>query len=599
MQYNMEHLYPERLAALRAEMKAAGIDAVVIPQADPHLSEYLAPHWQVRRWLSGFTGSAGDLVVTASEARLWTDSRYFLQAADQLRGSGIELMKDGLATTPSITDFLCTLPAGATVGVDGMLFPAGNLARMDAALAAKGIRLISDFDVIDTIWKDRPALPDGKIFIHDAKYAGQAAAAKIEEILAGARNAGAEAVLISALDDIAWTLNIRSNDVKHTPVATSYLYLSADRKVLFISPAKLTPETISYLAEQGVSTADYTDVKAFIAELPAELHIMVETARTAGGVLALLGKRAVAADYSVASRLKAVKNDTQIAGIRAAMVRDGAALVRSFMEIEERLAEGIATTEVDIAEILRRHRSASPLFFDESFGTIAGYGPHGAIVHYEATAATSSTLRPEGLLLIDSGAQYLDGTTDITRTICLGTPTDMERRDFTLVMKGHIALGTMIFPDDTCGAQLDAIARQFLWKNGLSYLHGTGHGVGHFLGVHEGPQSIRLNYVPTVLVPGMVTSNEPGVYREGIHGIRCENLVLTRKEMTTDFGTFLSFETLTLCPFDRALFDLSIMTPDEIKWVNDYHATVRERLMPALATDAERAWLIAHTEPLA
>ena len=281
------------------------------------------------------------------------------------------------------------------------------------------------------------------------------------------------------------------------------------------------------------------------------------------------------------------------------MVRDGAALVRSFMEIEERLAEGIATTEVDIAEILRRHRSASPLFFDESFGTIAGYGPHGAIVHYEATAATSSTLRPEGLLLIDSGAQYLDGTTDITRTICLGTPTDMERRDFTLVMKGHIALGTMIFPDDTCGAQLDAIARQFLWKNGLSYLHGTGHGVGHFLGVHEGPQSIRLNYVPTVLVPGMVTSNEPGVYREGIHGIRCENLVLTRKEMTTDFGTFLSFETLTLCPFDRALFDLSIMTPDEIKWVNDYHATVRERLMPALATDAERAWLIAHTEPLA
>ncbi|MBD5174398.1 MAG: aminopeptidase P family protein [Bacteroidales bacterium] len=595
----MEHLYPERLAALRAEMKAAGIDAVVIPQADPHLSEYLAPHWQVRRWLSGFTGSAGDLVVTASEARLWTDSRYFLQAADQLRGSGIELMKDGLATTPSITDFLCTLPAGATVGVDGMLFPAGNLAKMDAALAAKGIRLISDFDVIDTIWKDRPALPDGKIFIHDAKYAGQAAAAKIEEILAGARNAGAEAVLISALDDIAWTLNIRSNDVKHTPVATSYLYLSADRKVLFISPAKLTPETISYLAEQGVSTADYTDVKAFIAELPAELHIMVETARTAGGVLALLGKRAVAADYSVASRLKAVKNDTQIAGIRAAMVRDGAALVRSFMEIEERLAEGIATTEVDIAEILRRHRSASPLFFDESFGTIAGYGPHGAIVHYEATAATSSTLHPEGLLLIDSGAQYLDGTTDITRTICLGTPTDMERRDFTLVMKGHIALGTMIFPDDTCGAQLDAIARQFLWKNGLSYLHGTGHGVGHFLGVHEGPQSIRLNYVPTVLVPGMVTSNEPGVYREGIHGIRCENLVLTRKEMTTDFGTFLSFETLTLCPFDRALFDLSIMTPDEIKWVNDYHATVRERLMPALATDAERAWLLAHTEPLA
>lgn len=595
----MENQYPERLSALRAEMKTAGIDAVVVPQADPHLSEYLAPHWQVRRWLSGFTGSAGDLVVTDSEARLWTDSRYFLQAADQLRGSGIELMKDGLATTPSITDFLCNLPAGSTVGVDGMLFPAGNLAKMDTTLAAKGIRLISDFDVIDNIWKDRPALPDGKIFVHDAKYAGRPAAAKIEDILEGARNAGAGAVLISALDDIAWTLNIRSNDVKHTPVATAYLFLSPDRNILFISPAKLTPDTISYLSTQGVTTAGYTDVKKFITGLPADLRIMVETARTAGGILALLGDRAVAADYSVAARLKAVKNDTQIAGIRAAMVRDGVALVRSFMEIEERMANAVPTTELDIAEILRRHRSASPLFFDESFGTIAGYGPHGAIVHYEATADSASTLHPEGLLLIDSGAQYLDGTTDITRTISLGTPTEMERRDFTLVMKGHIALATMIFPDDTCGAQLDAIARQFLWKNGLSYLHGTGHGVGHFLGVHEGPQSIRLNYVPTVLVPGMVTSNEPGVYREGIHGIRCENLILTQKEMTTDFGTFLSFETLTLCPFDRSLFDLSIMTPEEIKWVDDYHANVRARLMPALTTDAERQWLEAHTQPLA
>lgn len=591
-------LYPERLAALRAEMKAAGIDAVVIPQADPHLSEYLAPHWQVRRWLSGFTGSAGDLVVTAAEARLWTDSRYFLQAAEQLEGSGIELMKDGLATTPSITEFLCALPQGATVGLDGMLFPAGSLAKMQQALNARGIKLISYFDVIDKLWTDRPALPEGKIFVHDPKYAGRDAAAKIEDIMAGARAVGADAVLISALDDIAWTLNIRCDDVKHTPVATSYLYLSAQGNILFIDPAKLSHETSAYLASQGVQTMAYADLKHFIGTLAGDGRIFVETARTAGGVLALLGDRAVCADFSVASRLKAIKNDTQIAGIRKAMERDGAALVRSFMEIEDRLAKGVTTTEMDVAEILRRHRSASPMFFDESFGTIAGYGPHGAIVHYEANEESKSTLRPEGLLLVDSGAQYLDGTTDITRTVCLGTPTAQEKTDFTLVMKGHIALGTMVFPDDTCGAQIDAIARQFLWKHGLSYLHGTGHGVGHFLGVHEGPQSIRLNYVPTKLAPGMITSNEPGLYREGVHGIRCENLTLTRKEMTTEFGTFLSFETLTLFPFDRSLFDLSIMTAEEIKWVNDYHAIVRERLLPELSTEAERAWLISHTESI-
>ncbi len=589
----------QRLAAFRALLKERGVAAAIIPQADPHQGEYLAPHWQVRRWLSGFTGSAGDLVVTADKAALWTDSRYFLQAAEQLEGTGIELMKDGLADTPSIADFLCeNLHAGEKAGLDGMLFTSAQVDSLKKALGAKGIDLITDLDIIDSIWLDRPALPDGKIFVHETKYAGKTASDKVTEILADAASKGADAVFECMLDNIAWTLNIRCNDVNHTPVATAFLYLSQGEKVLFIDPAKLTDETVAYLASQGITAKPYGDVKAFLGSLPADIHVLVDGANTAMELLGILGQRAVEGGISAAARFKSVKNDTQLAGVRAAMIRDGVAMVRSIMEIERRMADGTPTGELDISEILRRHRAAGELFFDESFGTIAGYGPHGAIVHYEATEASSSTLRPEGLLLIDSGAQYLDGTTDITRTIALGTPTESEKTDFTLVMKGHIALAQAIFPAGTRGAQLDALARQFLWKHGLSYLHGTGHGVGHFLSVHEGPHSIRLNYVDAPLLPGSITSNEPGLYRENVHGIRCENLVLCRPEITTDFGEFLGFETLTLCPFDRSLFDLSIMTDEEIAWVDTYHATVAERLMPALATEEERTWLAAATKPL-
>ena len=589
----------QRLAAFRALLKERGVAAAIIPQADPHQGEYLAPHWQVRRWLSGFTGSAGDLVVTADKAALWTDSRYFLQAAEQLEGTGIELMKDGLADTPSIADFLCeNLHAGEKAGLDGMLFTSAQVDSHKKALGAKGIDLITDLDIIDSIWLDRPALPDGKIFVHETKYAGKTASDKVTEILADAASKGADAVFECMLDNIAWTLNIRCNDVNHTPVATAFLYLSQGEKVLFIDPAKLTDETVAYLASQGITAKPYGDVKAFLGSLPADIHVLVDGAHTAMELLGILGQRAVEGGISAAARFKSVKNDTQLAGVRAAMIRDGVAMVRSIMEIERRMADGTPTGELDISEILRRHRAAGELFFDESFGTIAGYGPHGAIVHYEATEASSSTLRPEGLLLIDSGAQYLDGTTDITRTIALGTPTESEKTDFTLVMKGHIALAQALFPAGTRGAQLDALARQFLWKHGLSYLHGTGHGVGHFLSVHEGPHSIRLNYVDAPLLPGSITSNEPGLYRENVHGIRCENLVLCRPEITTDFGEFLGFETLTLCPFDRSLFDLSIMTDEEIAWVDTYHATVAERLMPALATEEERTWLAAATKPL-
>lgn len=595
----MNTIISGRISALRQAMKADGIDAVIIPQTDPHQSEYLADHWEARRWLSGFTGSAGSLVVTADEALLWTDSRYFIQAAQQLDGSGIVLMKDGLAETPSIETYLLShLDKGATVGIDGMVFSLTATNQMRSRFAAGGIGLNTCFAPIDSIWADRPALPGDAVFIHDEKYAGESAVSKIGKALANAANAGAGAVFISALDEIAWILNIRSSDVPCNPVATAFLYLSDDRKVLFIDDAKIDGKVRDYLASADVETAPYDGVARFLTLLPASARVLIEPARTADTLATILGAKAVAGRSTVAM-LKAAKNDTQIAGLHKAMERDGAALVRLFMEIERRLAAGEPTTELDVERLGRQYRGMSPMYFDDSFGMIAGYGPHGAIVHYSATPESASTLQPSGLLLVDSGAQYLDGTTDITRTVALGTPTAQEKRDFTLVMKGHIALGSMIFPAGTRGDQLDAIARQFLWKNGLSYLHGTGHGVGFFLNVHEGPQSIRLNHVDIPLTPGMITSNEPGVYREGVHGIRCENLVLTVPAMTTEFGSFLKFETLTLFPFDRSLFDLDIMTDDEIRWIDNYHINVRTRLLPYMATDAERAWLTAHTQPLA
>lgn len=588
-----------RLTAFRELMNKRGIAAAIVPQADPHQGEYLAAHWQVRRWLSGFTGSAGDLVVTKNKAALWTDSRYFIQAAAQLEGSGIELMKDGIDGTPTIAQYLCDrLSEGDFVGIDGMLFNPATVESLRLELADKGIGLTTTFDVIDNIWTDRPALPDDEVFVHDVAFAGEDARTKIAKILDDAAQKGAKGVFIAMLDEIAWTLNIRSNDVRNTPVATAYLFLSQGRNILFINPAKLNDKVVAYLASQGVKVEEYGNVKEFLGKLPMELSVMADDAHLPYELTKILGKRLRHTDFSAAMLMKSVKNDVQIAGVRNAMLRDGAAMVRSLMEIERRVKDGVHTTELDVAEILRRYRSQGDYYFDESFDTIAGYGPHGAIVHYTANEESSSDLAAEGLLLIDSGAQYLDGTTDITRTICLGTPTAQEKSDFTLVMKGHIALAKAIFPAGTRGAQLDALARQFLWQHGLSYLHGTGHGVGYFLSVHEGPHSIRLNNVERPLLPGSITSNEPGVYREDVHGIRCENLVLCTKRMTTEFGDFLGFETLTLCPFDRNLFDTSMMSEAEIEWVNNYHSTVRSKLMPLMATEEEKQWLTNATEAI-
>lgn len=588
----------ERLAALRAQMKNNGIDAAIIPQADPHMSEYIASHWQARRWLSGFNGSAGTLVVpAAAPAMLWTDSRYFLQAEAQLEGSEIQLMKEGLPETPSIEEWLTAhLQAGATVGVDGMLYSTGAMRSLRAALKSRGILLDTGFDPLAVIWADRPALPKCAVFVHEEKYAGRSAADKIADALEEARRHGADAVFVSALDQTAWLLNIRSRDVKYNPVATAFTYLGPEGNLLFIDRDKVGDDVAAYLASQGVQMRPYGSVKDFAASLSTQRRVLLDPASTAYGIMEAFGDRAVESTSPLAMP-KACKNEVQVAGVREAMRRDGAALVHAVMEIERRLGAGETITEMDVAEILLRHRSAMPLFFDESFGTIAGYGPHGAIVHYEADEVSNATLRPEGLLLIDSGAQYLDGTTDITRTICLGDPTQQERADFTLVMKGHIAVATAIFPEGTCGTQLDALARQYLWQHGLSYLHGTGHGVGHFLNVHEGPQSIRLNYVPAPLTPGMITSNEPGLYRAGVHGIRCENLVLTVPAFDTEFGRFYKFETLTLFPFDTRLLATEMMTEDELTWINRYHAHVYDTLAPALDESA-RAWLKEKTQAI-
>ncbi len=587
----------ERLDAFRDKMRAAGISAAIIPQTDPHLGEYIADHWQARRWLSGFTGSAGTLVITDKEALLWTDSRYFLQGAEQLEGTGIILMKEGLPETPTISQYLISqLVKGATIGIDGLLFASTEVAAMRKSLEKHGLKLDAHFSPVGEIWADRPQLPCDKLFLHDEKYAGKSAADKIRDILAQVKEQGAQSILVSDLAELAWVLNIRSSDVNCNPVATGFLYLSPTLSVLFIKEEKLTPAVSDALEAANVRIAPYDSILQFLESLPDSATVLYEAPRTADRLVDALGLRAVAG-VSPIPMMKSVKNPVQISGIRNVMEKDGVALVGAFMEIERRLRENEPLTELDVADILTEYRSRQELYVGESFETIAGYGPHGAIVHYSATPESSSTVQPKGLLLIDSGAQYLDGTTDITRTIAVGTPTEAERHDFTLVMKGHIALATAIFPEGTRGDQLDAFARQFLWKEGLSYLHGTGHGVGHFLNVHEGPQSIRLNHVPVALRPGMLTSNEPGLYRAGVHGIRCENLVLTVDAFTTEFGRFYRFEPMTLFPWDLSLFDTAIMTQEEINWINGYHEEVYRRLSPRL-DEEQKAWLREKTREL-
>lgn len=588
--YSMNSTINNRIAALRAHIAQEQIQAFIIPSTDPHLSEYVAPHWQSREWISGFTGSAGTVVVTAKDAGLWTDSRYFLQAARQLEGTCITLYKEMLPETPNIPEFLSAhLQEGDCVGIDGKMFSAEEVEHLQKELKKSGIRIKSIADPMQLLWTDRPAMPLAPAFVYDTKYAGMSFTEKLPAVRQAMEAAGADSLLLSALDEIAWLLNIRGNDVHCNPVVVSYLLIEKDKVNYFVQPQKVTPELAEYFSANGISVHPYEEIGHYLNSFNAH-SILMNPAKTNYAIYSAIRPGCLIINgASPVALLKAIRNKQEIAGIHAAMQRDGVALVKFLKWLDEAVPAG-KETEISVDKKLHTFRAAQPLYMGESFDTIAGYKEHGAIVHYEATPETDVTLKPEGFLLLDSGAQYLDGTTDITRTIALGPLTEEEKTDYTLILKGHIALAMAVFPEGTRGAQLDVLARMPIWKERMNYLHGTGHGVGHFLNVHEGPQSIRMNENPVALQPGMVTSNEPGVYKAGSHGIRTENLVLTAPAGEGMFGKYLKFETLTLCPICRKGIIKELLTAEEIGWLNDYHRTVYEKLSPDLNND-EREWL--------
>ena len=587
----------EKIQTLREKMRDEQVAGCVIPSTDPHISEYTPKHWKTREWISGFTGSAGTVVITLEKAGLWTDSRYFLQAENQLKDSGIELFKMDLPGTPTLFDWLASeLSSGDSVGIEGSVFSASEALSLIENLSKKMIKVKTDFEPYSQLWEDRPALPAHPAFILPERFSGKSCRDKINEVNGALKKNNADMTILVGLDMIAWLFNLRGNDVAYNPVCLSYAVVSEKETVLFIRQEKLTEETAAYLREQGVIFANYEKINEYVSRIPAGTRLLITPAKINYGLYAAIPENCVKIEAPIhpVDALKSVKNETEIAGIRNAMQKDGVAMVRFLMDLEKTLASGEKISEMTIAEKLRHFRSEQDFYVGESFGTIAGYGPHGAIVHYEATPESNSEILPESILLVDSGAQYFDGTTDLTRTLALGPVSDEMKRDYTLVLKGHIALATARFPQKTIGMQLDILARQFLWQNGTNYLHGTGHGVGFFLNVHEGPQNIRLNYNPATIETGMVTSNEPGLYRSGKYGIRIENLILTKLYQTTEFGDFYAFETLTLCPIDLKLIDFSLMTPSEKDWLNNYHQMVYDRLSSSLSEE-EKDWLKKYT----
>ncbi len=577
------------LEALRDLMRSKHIDAVIIPGTDPHQSEYPSEHWKFRDYVSGFTGSNGTAVVTLDDAGLWTDSRYFLQAAEQLEGSGFTLRKENIPGEPTVLEWLGeVLDEDAVVGVDGRLFSLIEANRIEMFCAQNGFMFAPDFRAAEAIWTDRPARPMNPAFVHDEALAGEDVDSKISRVVDALDAADADGLLITALDEIAWLLNLRGSDVDYTPVVIAFAYVSADERVLFIDSEKVTSEVKDHLKKYGVKIKDYDDIEKFLGKISSTATVMVDPNRVSDALgQAMICNKTYMASPVIA--LKGVKNECQIAGFRQAMLYDGAAMVRMMMWLEQNVANGI--TEMDVDRRLQQERAAYASNRGDSFHMIAGYKDHGAIVHYEATDESAYTLASDGLLLIDTGGQYLEGTTDITRTISLGNPTAAEKHDYTLILKGHLALARAVFPKGTMGVQLDVLARGPLWNEGMTYLHGTGHGVGHFLGCHEGPQSIRMEANPTPLELGMVTSNEPGIYKTGEYGIRTENLLLCVPACSNEeWGEFYKFESLTLFPYDTTLMDMDMLSREEVKQINDYHAMVCERLRPLLNAD-EAQWL--------
>ena len=586
----MKQSIKQRVDSLRAILRNEGILAFIIPSTDPHMSEYVAPHWQSREWISGFTGSAGTVVITLDDAGLWTDSRYFLQAAEQLKDSGIALYKEMLPETPSIPSFLKSkLHDGDCVGIDGSVFSTAEAHALKNDLAQAGISFKSIADPMNQLWSGRPSMPDAPVFIHEMQYAGKSIEEKLSAIRQEMAQNNVESILISALDEIAWTLNLRGNDVHCNPVFISYLFITSTDVHLFIQPNKLTQEVADYLHASAIQTHDYAEIGTFLHTLTAK-NILLNPQKTNYALYTAINPACnICEGASPITLLKSIRNEQEIAGIHNAMTRDGIALVKFLKWLEEAVPQG-NQSEISVDKKLHQLRAEQPLYMGESFDTIAGYKAHGAIVHYEATPESDAKLAPEGFLLLDSGAQYLDGTTDITRTIALGELTEEEKEDYTLILKGHINLAMAVFPEGTRGAQLDALARIPIWKRGMNYLHGTGHGIGHFLNVHEGPQSIRMNENPITLRPGMLTSNEPGVYKTGSHGIRIENLILTTVAGEGMYGRYLQFETVTLCPICKKGIIKSLLNAEEIEWFNHYHLTVFNTLSPYL-NEEEKSWL--------
>ncbi|MDO4202276.1 MAG: aminopeptidase P family protein [Bacteroidales bacterium] len=583
----------EKVEALRRLMQQEGISAFITPSTDPHAGEYVPERWKARQWISGFTGSAGTAVVTLDKAALWTDSRYFIQAAEQLAGTEYVLMKEKIEGTPSITEWLSdVLPEGSVVAVDGWVNTTSEVESLTDELKAYSLTLRTDIDPYAAIWEDRPVLPQSKAFIQGLEYAGESAASKIQRIR---EEIGQNAIVVSSLEEVAWTLNLRADDVLYTPFVLGYVLITPADAYLYICKEKVTPEVVDYLKGEGVTLREYGDIISDLQNL--NLHVWVQPEKTNYTVYSAI-QCPIRKDSPVEQML-IFKNEVEINGFRNAMAKDGVAMVKWMKWTLENVPKG-GQTELSLSKKLEELRAEQPLFKGISFESIMGYAHHGAIVHYDPTPETDIPVKPEGLLLIDSGGQYLDGTTDITRTIPLGPLTWEMRRDYTLVLRGWIRLGSAVFPKGTCGTQLDAFAREAMWKCGINYLHGTGHGVGQFMSVHEAIDlhQFRMQWRPTPLLPGMTITDEPGIYIEGSHGVRHENtmLVVFHSDGIT-FGPYYSFEQLTLCPILTEPILVDMLTEEELQWFNQYQQTVYERLAPRL-DEEHRVWLEEVTKPL-
>ena len=586
----------QHLNALREVMRSKNVDAVIIPGTDPHQSEYTSDYWKFRDYISGFTGSNGTAVVTLEEAGLWTDSRYFLQAHEQLKDSGFDLHKEHIAGEATIQEWLAqVLHEDSIVAINGHLFSLVEANRLENYCGQNGFMFATDFYPEDAIWESRPERPSATAYVHDDQWAGEDVESKMQRVLDKVQDAGADGMVVTSLDEIAWLFNLRGSDVEYNPVVIAYAFISIHDRVIFIDDHKVTIEVKEHLKKYDIKIKDYDDIEKYLTKVSEHMTVLLDPERVSDALgQAMMCQKIYMPSPIVA--IKSIKNEVQIEGFRKAMERDGAAMVRTFKWIEENAASGI--TEIDVDNNLQAERAKSKLYRGDSFHMIAGYKEHGAIVHYEATQESAATLAAEGLLLVDTGGQYLDGTTDVTRTITLGNPTAQEKHDFTLVLKGHLALERAIFPEGTLGVQLDILAHGQLWNEGLNYLHGTGHGVGHFLNCHEGPQQIRMNYIPATMELGMITSDEPGLYKTGEYGIRTENLLLVVPAMSNEeYGNFYKFETLTLMPYDTRLIDKSMLSTEEVQHINNYHREVRQRLAPYL-NEEEQAWLNEKTREI-